>query len=161
MSEQAAAPEAVTPDPEKQQGDPADGLGDAGKKALAAEREARKAAEKSAAEFAERLKKLETANLSELERAQREAAEARATLEQITKQNLRNSVALAKGVPADLVDFLNGDTEDEIAAKADVLLARLSTPTSPRPDPSQGARGDALALNSDGLEQALRDKLGI
>jgi len=159
MSEQATAAEPVTA--EAPQGEPAETLGDAGRKALTAEREARKVAEKSAAALAERIKQLESANLSELERAQREAAEARSTLEQITKQNLRNSVALAKGVPADLVDFLHGDTEDEIAARADVLLARLNTPTAPRADPSQGARGDALALNSDGLEQALRSKLGI
>lgn len=160
MSEQTTT-EPVEPAVTEKQGEPAD-LGDAGKKALAAEREARKAAEKSAAEYAARLKELEQANLSELEKAQRSAKEAQDQLTAITRQNLRNSVALTKGVPADLVEFLAGDTEDEIAAKADTLLARLNAPTSPLPDPTQGARGgEPYALNSDGLEQALREKLGI
>lgn len=161
MSEQPTTEPVEPTNVETPQGDPAE-LGDAGKKALAAEREARKAAEKSAAEFAARLKEIEQANLSELEKAQRAAKEAQDQLSEISRQNLRNSVALSKGVPADLVEFLTGDTEDEIAARADTLLARLNAPTTPRPDPTQGAKGgEPYALNSDGLEQALRDKLGI
>lgn len=160
MSEQVE--EIVEPTaPEATQGDPAAALGDGGKKALDAERAARKAAEKAAADATARLKQLESANLSDLERAQKEATEAKDALAALTKQALRDRVALTKGVPADLAEFLSGDTEDEIAAKADVLLARLNTPTSPRPDASQAAGGAPLALNSDGLEQALRDKLGI
>lgn len=161
MSEQAAAtvePTAATAT--EPQGDPA-GLGDGGKKALDAERAARKAAEKSATDALARLKQIETAQLSDLERAQREAAEARDALSALTRQALRDRVALTKGVPADLAEFLSGDTEDELAAKADVLLARLNAPTTPRPDLSQANGGTPLALNSDGLEQALRDKLGI
>jgi len=161
MSESVAAPvEPVTAPVEAPQGDPAV-LGDGGKKALEAERTARKAAEKSVAEVTARLKQLETANLSDLERAQREATEAKDALVALTKQALRDRVALTKGVPADLAEFLSGDTEDEMAAKADVLLARLKAPTGPIPDPSQGSHGAPLALNSDGLEQALRTKLGI
>lgn len=154
MSEQTTEPTAPVEDSA-----PAD-LGDAGKKALDAERAARKAAEKAANDLAAKLKQIEAAQLSDLERAQREAAEARDALAALTRQATRDRVALAKGVPADLAEFLTGDTEDEIAAKADVLLARMSAPTSPRPDLSQ-AQGTPLALNSDGLEQALRDKLGI
>lgn len=162
MSEQTAAPvETPTAPAATPQGDPAETLGEGGRKALDAERAARKVAEKSAADALARLKQIETAQLSDLERAQREAAEARDALASLTKQALRDRVALTKGVPADLAEFLSGDTEDEIAAKADVLLARLNAPTSPRPDPSQGTHGAPLALNSDGLEQALRSKLGI
>lgn len=162
MPEQAAGTveTPVTP-AEAPQGEPADALGEGGKKALAAEREARKAAEKAAAELAARLNQIESANLTELERAQKEAAQAKDALAALTKQALRDRVALTKGVPADLAEFLSGDTEDEIAAKADVLLARLKTPASPVPDPSQGSHGAPLALNSDGLELALREKLGI
>src|SRR5690606_39586850 len=56
-------------------------------------------------------------NLSEIEKAQKAAADAQAELDRISKENLRNSVALAKGVPADLVQFLNGDTEDDLNAQ--------------------------------------------
>lgn len=162
MSDPAVTEPVTAATTEPPQGDPAQALGDGGQKALAAERAARKAAEKATAELTARLNQLESANLSDLERAQREAAEAKDALATLTRQALRDRVALSKGVPADLAEFLSGDTEDELSAKADVLLARLTkAPTSPIPDPSQGTHGAPLALNSDGLEQALRDKLGI
>lgn len=124
-----------------EQGQEQQELGDGGKKALQAEREARKLAEKRAAEAEAKIKAAEVAQLSDIERAQREASEAAAELAAIRAENLRNRVALSKGVPADLVEFLTGDTEEDIAAKADTLLARLNAPTSPKPDPSQGAKG--------------------
>jgi hypothetical protein len=162
MSEQAAGTvEATTATTPTAQGDPAEVLGEGGQKALAAERAARKAAEKSAADLAAKLSQIESANLTDLERAQKEAAQARDALAALTKQALRDRVALTKGVPANLAKYLIGETEEEVAATADELLAHLNAPTSPRPDPSQGSHGAPLALNSEGLEQALRTKLGI
>lgn len=135
----------VPPAPvEPPQGEPAaKPLGPNGEKALADERAQRKAAEKQAADFKKRLDALEQANLTEVEKAQKAAQEAQTALADATRQNLRNKVALEKGVPPDLVDFLSGDSEDEIAAKADVLLKRIGAPTNPKPDLSQGARGEA------------------
>ena len=52
-------------------------------------------------------------------------------------------VALAKGLPADLVDRLRGDTESDIAADADALLALVNAPRTPLPDPTQGTQGAA------------------
>ena len=151
-------PEAVEP---TTQGDPAEAeLGDAGKKALSAEREARKAAEKSAAELKAKLDEIEQANLSELEKAKLAAQEAQDRLAEITRQNLRNSVALAKGVPADLAEFLTGDTEEEISARADALLSRLNAPTTPRPDLSQGPKGDGgPATTGDAFAAFIESKL--
>jgi predicted PilT family ATPase len=146
MSETAGAPAEGaenTGTQEQQQGDPADKpLGPNGEKALQSERDARKAAEKAAADYKAQLDQIEQANLSEIEKAQRAAQEAQDQLAAITRENTRNAVALSKGVPADLVEFLTGDTEEEIAAKADTLLARLKGPTTPKPDPTQGAAGD-------------------
>ena len=136
-------------------------LGDGGKKALQAERDARKAAERTAAEYAAKLKEFEDANLSELERVKKAAEESAAELSRLRTENVRNKVALDKGVPADLVEFLSGDTEGDIAAKADLLLARLNTPGTPKPDPSQGAKGDGTALNGDPLLDTLKNKLGL
>lgn len=142
MSEQTTETPATPPATEPQ-GDPAtEQLGDGGKKALQDERAQRKAAERQAAEFKKRLDALEQANLSEVEKAQKAAQDAQTQLAELTRLSLRNKVALEKGVPADLVDFLTGDTEDEIAAKADLLLKRISAPTTPKPDLSQGARGE-------------------
>lgn len=137
-------------------------LGDAGKKAIAAERDARKAAEKANAELTARLQEFEDSKLSELELAKRTAEESATELARLRTENVRTSVALSKGVPADLVEFLTGDTEEEVAAKADLLLARLGTPGIPKPDPSQGSKGSqALALNGDPLLADLKSKLGI
>lgn len=116
-------------------------LGDAGQKAIKAERDARKAAERTAADLAAKLKSIEDANLSELERTKKAAEESAAELAQVRLENTRTRVALEKGVPADLIEFLTGATEEEIAAKADVLLARLGSSGTPKPDLSQGAKG--------------------
>lgn len=117
-------------------------LGDGGKKALQAEREARKSAEKANAELSARLKEFEDSKLSDLERAQAQAAEAAAELDRLRSENIRANVALAKGVPADLIEFLTGSTEEEVAAKADLLMTRLGASGTPKPDPSQGAKGN-------------------
>jgi hypothetical protein len=136
-------------------------LGDGGKKALQAERDARKAADKAVAELQAKLKEFEDSKLSELERAQKEATENAAELARLRAENIRKSVALTKGVPADLIEFLTGETEEDVAAKADLLMARLVTPGTPKPDPSQGAKVGAHALGGDPLLDALKNKLGI
>ena len=152
-AEAQAPAEAEAPNPQE--------LGDGGKKALSAERDARKAAERTAAELSARLKSFEDANLSELERTKKAAEESAAELASLRKENVRSKVALAKGVPADLIEFLTGDSEEDVAAKADLLMARLSAPGTPKPDPSQGAKIPDYALNGDPLLADLKNKLGI
>lgn len=165
MSETTAAPAATEATETTTQSESADKpLGPNGEKALEAERAARKVAEKSAAELAARLKSIEEANLTEIEKAQKAAAEAKAELDRITQENSRNSVALAMGVPADLAQFLTGANETELRTQAETLLARLNAPTTPKPDLSQssstGEAGRPLPLNGDPIEAALRAKLG-
>ena len=162
MSEDTTTTTEVTAEPVAEVTPETQELGDAGKKAIAAERDARKAAEKANAELTARLKEFEDSKLSELELAKRTAEESATELARLRTENVRTSVALSKGVPADLVEFLTGDTEEEVAAKADLLLARLGTPGIPKPDPSQGSKGSqALALNGDPLLADLKSKLGI
>ena len=122
--------------------DVAEGLGEGGKKALSAEREARKAAEKAAAELKAKLDEIEQANLSDLEKAQQAAKAAQDRLAEMEATSLRQKVAIEKGVPAKWVDRLRGDTEDELAADADQILADIQqSPTTPKPDLSQGSQG--------------------
>jgi transposase len=161
MSEATIEPTAEATAPAEVEAVESQELGDGGKKALQAERDARKAAEKANAELNARLKEFEDSKLSELERAKKEAEESAAELTRLRSENVRNKVALDKGVPADLVEFLTGDTEGDIAAKADLLLARLNTPGIPKPDPSQGAKGEAAALNGDPLLSTIKSKLGL
>jgi broad specificity phosphatase PhoE len=161
MSEVVTEPTAEIQAPAEVEATESQELGDGGKKALQAERDARKQAEKTNAELAARLKEFEDSKLSDLERAQKEAAENAAELARLRTENVRSKVAIDKGVTADLIEFLTGDTEGDIAAKADLLLARLNTPGTPKPDPSQGAKGEGAALNGDPLLDTLKNKLGL
>jgi len=161
MSEAVTEPTAEAQAPAEVEAVESQELGDGGKRALQAEREARKVAEKANAELAARLKEFEDSKLSELDRAKKVAEESAAELAKLRHENTRSKVALDKGIPADLVEFLTGDTEGDIAAKADLLLARLNTPGTPKPDPSQGAKGEGAALNGDPLLDTLKNKLGL
>jgi hypothetical protein len=140
--------------------EPAKDLGDAGKKAIAEERAARKAAEKERAELAAKLKEFEDRDKTEAEKlaAARDAAEQRATA--ATARAVRSEVrALADGFAdredavlnlGDLTKYVGKDGEvdtDAIAAElAKVLerkphLAKSGVVRAPAPDPSQGPRG--------------------
>lgn len=133
----------VIPSTPAGQGDP-DQLGDAGKRALAAERKRADDAEKARKALQEQIDQIEAAKLSDLEKAQKAATDAATTAAQAQQEALRLRVAMSKGVPANLVDRLRGSTEEEIAADADELLKFVTPPTgagqqpAPRPDLSQG-----------------------
>jgi hypothetical protein len=160
-TEPVAEPTTEPTGTEEPQGDPAAELGDAGKKALDTERNARKAAEKAAADLQRQLDEINRANESALEKAQREAKEAQEAAAKATSDALRFRVAAKFGISEDDADlFLTGADEATLERQAARLVER--TPTSPLPDPSQGGKGGASpALNSDGLEEALKSKLGI
>lgn len=152
-----------TIEPQKQ-GDPADApLGDNGKKALSAEREARKAAEKERDDFKRKLDEIASANLSDLERAQKEAADARQAAERASAEALRLRVAAKHGITDEDADlFLTGSDLDTLERQAARLSERAPAATAPRADLTQGGKDkEALALNGDPLLNDLKSKLGI
>lgn len=110
----------------------------------AAEAKAIRAALKNANKEAEKnrlkLKEIDDEKLSELQKAQRDAAEARTEAENLRKENLRKTVALTAGLPAKWAERLRGETEEELVADAATILADLGRPKTPAPDPSQGPR---------------------
>jgi hypothetical protein len=149
-----AAPE------EQKQGDPADAaLGENGKKALDAERNARKAAEKSAADFKKRLDEIEAANLSDLEKAQRQAQEAQEAATRATADAARFRIAARHGINDEDADlFLTATDPETLERQAAALVAR--TPTGPKSDPSQGAKGSAGAkTTADSFAEFFRNNL--
>lgn len=79
-------------------------------------------AAKANASAAKKLAEIEDRNKSEAQKLEERAAAAEGLLGPIQQENARLRVALAKGLPADLVDRLRGGTEDELAADADKLL---------------------------------------
>lgn len=130
-------------------------LGEPGIKALKSER-LRAAQAKKRADAAEaRLKQIEDAEKTELQRAQDRVAE----LEKANKDfedaklrtELRASVLGKKNVPSEWADFVTGDTEDEMNKAADRILANLSKadqglslrPTSGKPGGSVEAGREA------------------
>lgn len=106
-------------------------LGDGGKRALDAERKARRDAEAklkelepliAAAKEREDAEKSETTKLNEALTGERDAR-TKAEL-----QLLRYTVAADKGISPKHVKFLTGSTKDEIEQSADELLAEFGTP---------------------------------
>lgn len=90
----------------------------------------------------------------EAERAQRIVFEGQA---------LRARVALAKGLPAELADRLQGATEAEIVADADKLLALVSPQGSGAPRASAHQGGSTPPVNSDPaarINDAIRRRAG-
>lgn len=79
----------------------------------------------------------------------------------------RNPTYDAQAVLDDLnlARYVGEDGEPDSKAIAAAVERLVPVPAQasglPRPDPSQGATGTPLALNGDGIEQALRRKLGI
>lgn len=157
-TEPTEAPEATT------QGDPVDEpLGEGGKKALQAERERAKALEKQLGEATSRLSEIEKAQLSDLERAQAEATEAKAAAAKASADALRFRIAAKHSITDEDAElFLTGSDEETLVKQAARLVERTPATPTPKPDKTQGgAGGEPHALNSNGLEEALKSKLGI
>ena len=124
-------------------------LGEAGKKALAAERDARKAAEKALREAQDQIKAFETERLSDLEKAQAAAKEWQEKAQAATAESLRYRIATKHGISdEDAETFLTATDEDGLTKQAERLKA-LAKPTGiPFPDPTQGARGETRGAKS-------------
>jgi alanyl-tRNA synthetase len=130
-------PEVVTeptPNPEE--------LGDAGKRAIAAERRRADALDKELKAFKAEAEKRANAELTELERFKKENEELRGAKTASELEAIRLSVALEKGIPANLAARLQGTDRESIAADADSLAELVGNkPTGQvRPDPSQGPK---------------------
>jgi len=145
------------------QGEPADKpLGENGEKALKAERERAKTLEKQLGEATAKLTEIEKAQLSDLERAQAEATEAKEAAAKATADALRFRIAAKHSISDEDAElFLTGSDEETLTKQAARLVERTPAANSPKPDKTQGGAGEPVALNSNGLEDALKSKLGI
>lgn len=162
------------PDSDGDDSDPEDALGDAGKRALQAERDRAKAAEKRAKDLERRLDELETAQLDENERAIKQARD-EARTEVMAEVNGRIAAAEARALAAaktrdpeaavqllgDLTDFVadSGDVDaDAMSAALDDLLERKpylkpeATATAPAGGADQGRRQPASEPSLDDLD---------
>lgn len=120
------AEEHDTPEGEEQDnGATPDELGDAGKRALEAERKARRVAEKRAQEAEAKVKEAEDAEKTEVERLTGQVADLEKKLGAATAKSDRFEVAAAKGLTLAQARRLVGDTKEELESDADDLLADL------------------------------------
>lgn len=158
MSEQeTTAPETTVETTEPEGAKPEEPLGEAGIAALKAEREARKAAEKAAAEALAKVKEFEDRDKSETQKQQEALAEAQAKLAELTVAKTRAEVAAAKGVPAAL---LTGSTQEELEASADALIAFKGEPDPQRlVIPGEGKAPSHTKTTADLFAEAIGDVL--
>lgn len=181
MADETTTSEETTEEQTAEQGQSDETLGEGGKKALDAERKARRDAEKAAKAAADRQAEMEAelAQLREgamsdqekaLEQARQEAAEAARTevLTEVRGKRLTTEIkAAAAGKFADpedaaaflATDDLDPDDPDAISAAVDELLERKphlkAGATQATGDIDQGAR------ESDGIKQLTRDDLSL
>lgn len=145
---------------EQTQGDPAEApLGEGGKKALDAERTARKAAETAAAELQKQLDALNAEKMTDLERAQTAAKVAEEAAAKATTEAMRLRVAAKHGISDEDADlFLVGTDVETLERQAARLVER--TPNGPKPDPSQGAKGTgSKGTTADSFAEFFRNNL--
>lgn len=176
--ETTEAPEGTTPEGTEtepaENGQPAE-LGDAGKKAIEAERTRAKAAEKRAKAAETQLQELQRAQMSEQERAIDEA-KAATRAEVLGQVGMKIAAAEFKAAATNRLDdeqlsalldeldlnrFLTADGDvdpDKIGSFID-RIAPAAQEGRPA-DFGQGARS-TMALNGDPLERDLKNKLGI
>lgn len=108
---------------------------------------------------------LEAASKTDLERAQAQADALQQELATTQRQALIASVALDKGLPANLARRLQGESREDLEADADELMSQFgttSTTRAPAPDRSQGssATGSASADPAQQFASIIRGQLG-
>ena len=119
-----------------------DTLGDAGKKALEAERRNARAAAKERDALAARLKEFEDRDKSEADKAIERAAAAEARVTQLEAHATRLEVAFENGLTPAQAKRLVGSTREELEADAKELLATFK----PAADESADKVTDSLDL---------------
>lgn len=132
-------------------GDPPADLGEAGKKALEAERKRAREAEKQLADMQTKLKELEDKDKSETEKLREQVATLTEQHTAATAAALRAQVAIDKGLTAAQAKRLVGTTKEELVADADELLTTFGGGSGGTKPPTRQPR-EALRGGSDPTE---------
>lgn len=162
-----ATPPAATNPPAPAPASPEDGLGEAGKRALQAERDKRKELEKQVGELKPLLdfvsqirggQAVPDSQKTEVEQMAARLAEVEKSAADERMLRLRLEVATEKGLTPAQAARLTGTSKEELAADADALKVLFptapaaggqpGTPGTPAPDPSQGARGGGTSIDA-------------
>ncbi len=117
-------------------------LGDGGKRALEAERKARRAAEARAKELEAKVKEAEDAEKTEVERLTGQVAELTKQAEAAQAKADRFEVAAAKGLTLAQARRLVGSNKDELEADADAMRDELGLKDESDDDTSKDDKKD-------------------
>lgn len=89
------------------------------------------------------------------------AAQAEKERDEARLEALRTKVGMSKKLPADVIDLLKGDTEEELAAHADRLAEHFKASVRPGGSVDQGQRGTSPAATPrDEFAAFLKQQLG-
>ena len=138
-----STPDGATPKGEGEGARPDAGLGDEGKAALEKERDARRDAERTAAQLRDRLNELQDAGKSDVERTQSQlrraqdeltkanerVAELQGDIERRELDTLKAKIAAEEGLPGSVAKRLSGKDAREIRADAKSLREELQAGT--------------------------------
>lgn len=156
MSESTTAESAQQVSP----GSSDEALGEAGLKALQAEREARKQADKEKADLQAQLDAINAEKLSDLEKAQHAQQQAEKDAAEARREALRYRLAAKHGISeTDAALFLTADSDESMEAQAKALAERTSGPKTPLPDLTQGGNEPAGTTTAEQFTQFLQSKL--
>lgn len=136
-------------------------LNEGGKRALDAERKARRDAERQLKATSAKLAELEDRDKSEAEKLRDELERARAEAAAAQAAVLRADVAAEKGLSVAQAEFLSGGTREELEAAADKIKEILApapvvVPGRPKPKESVPGRGAAEVSAKERAVAAMR-----
>lgn len=125
---------------------------------LARERSRRKSLEAENADFKEKFQAIEDKDKTELQKAVERAEKAEKALHQLQEaervSELRRSVVAKKNLPSEWAELVTGDTEDEMNAVADRILANLGNGGGDKWPTLHGTRGQQVGSMEAGREAA-------
>lgn len=98
--------------------------------------------EREAKAARERLQEIEDRDKSEVQKAADRASAAEKERDEARRDAMRLKVGVDKRLPAEIVELLKGDSEEEMAAHADRLATVVKQAVRPSGDVDQGRRGD-------------------
>ena len=136
-----------------------DQLGDAGKRALDAERQARKAAAREAADLRRQLDELRDAGRTDAEKQAAAIAAVQAELAQLRAERDRLAVSTATGVPADILRGPGEDLEAWARALADWKGAAPEQPAPERTEPAPPSWGAFNVTTPDKVTPTLPEQI--
>ena len=114
---------------------------------------------------ASKLAEIEESKKSETQKLQEQLAQYEQRAATAERDRERLAVIAKHGIPEDYHDLVHGSDAESLAASAAKVQALITANAAPQNEasfviPSEGS-SPSLALNSDGIESALRKALGI